>query len=71
MAAAEKINPPHYTQGTIDCIDYIIDKDLNFLEGNIVKYVTRWQMKNGLEDLHKAQWYLTKLINEQMKNELD
>ncbi|MBI33516.1 MAG: hypothetical protein CMD98_06590 [Gammaproteobacteria bacterium] len=67
----ERIDPPHYTVGTIDCITYITDKNLNFLEGNIVKYVTRWRMKNGLEDLHKAKWYLTKLIQEEEKKAYD
>jgi hypothetical protein len=59
----DKINPDYYTQG-IDCIDYITSKNMSFLEGNVVKYVTRHRMKNGLEDLHKAQWYLTRLIQD-------
>ena len=37
---------------------------MSFLEGNVVKYVTRHRMKNGLEDLHKAQWYLDRLIKD-------
>ena len=59
----DNINPHYYTQG-IDCIDYITSKNMSFLEGNVVKYVTRHRMKNGLEDLHKAQWYLTRLIQD-------
>lgn len=59
----DKINPHYYTQG-IDCIDYITSKNMSFLEGNVVKYVTRHRMKNGLEDLEKAQWYLTRLIRD-------
>ena len=59
----DKINPDYYTQG-IDCIDYITSKNMSSLEGNVVKYVTRHRMKNGLEDLHKAQWYLTRLIQD-------
>ena len=35
---------------------------LDFFEGNIVKYVTRWKDKNGIEDLKKAKQYLDKLI---------
>ena len=35
---------------------------MSFLEGNIIKYVTRYKKKNGMEDLKKAQWYLNKLI---------
>lgn len=55
-------NPKHYTQG-IECWDYIISHKMNFLEGNIIKYITRWRDKNGIEDLRKAQAYLEKLIS--------
>lgn len=58
----DKLNPHYYTRGKIECIDYIIDKDLNFLEGNVVKYLTRWRYNNGVVDLEKALWYLHKLI---------
>ena len=54
-------NPPHYNQG-IETTDYIISNDMNFCEGNIVKYVTRYKIKGGVEDLKKAKWYLEKLI---------
>ena len=64
----DKINPEHYTQG-IECIDYITSKNMSFLEGNVVKYVTRYRMKNGLEDLLKAQWYLERLIRDYNKGE--
>jgi len=53
--------PDHYVQG-IECWDYIISQGLNYLEGNVVKYITRYRRKNGLEDLRKAQAYLEKLI---------
>jgi|13_taG_2_1085334.scaffolds.fasta_scaffold02427_4 hypothetical protein len=66
----DKINPEHYTQG-IECIDYITSKNMNFLEGNVVKYVTRYRMKNGLEDLEKAKWYLDRLIRDYNKREED
>jgi hypothetical protein len=42
--------------------DYIIANNLNYLEGNIVKYVSRWRQKGGVEDLRKAKHYLEKLI---------
>ena len=62
----DNINPEHYTQG-IECIDYITSKNMSFLEGNVIKYVTRYKMKNGLEDLKKAQWYLNRLIEITMR----
>ena len=57
-------NPSHYTQGGIEPLDYIIANNMSFLEGNVVKYVTRYKFKNGLEDLEKARVYLDKLIGE-------
>jgi hypothetical protein len=57
----DKINPPYYKR-SIQVTDFIIDYDMNFLEGNIIKYVTRYKNKNGIEDLEKAKWYLEKLI---------
>jgi len=54
-------HPKHYTVG-IECWDYVISQKLGFLEGNVIKYVTRYQHKNGLKDLHKARAYLEKLI---------
>ena len=54
--------PPHYNQGQIEVSDFIADQKMNFFEGNVVKYLARYKFKNGLEDLKKCQWYLTKLI---------
>jgi hypothetical protein len=42
--------------------DYIAANGLGFFEGNVVKYVTRWRSKGGLEDLYKARHYIDKLI---------
>lgn len=56
--------PSHYNNGSIDPIDYITANSMNFLEGNVVKYVTRYKFKNGLEDLKKAEFYLKRLIEE-------
>lgn len=54
-------HPPHYTQG-IECIDYILSHNMDYLEGNIVKYVTRYKFKHGVDDLRKAEWYLKRLL---------
>lgn len=61
--------PSYYTSGGIETWDFIIAKELNFLEGNIIKYVVRWKEKNGIEDLKKARVYLDKLIEEAEKHE--
>ena len=60
----DNINPKHYKQGKIEVIDFILDQKMNYLEGNIIKYVSRYKQKNGIEDLKKALWYLNKLIGE-------
>lgn len=60
-------HPPHYTDGKIEVWDFIIDKKLDYLLGNVVKYVSRAGKKNKektLEDLQKARAYLDKKIAE-------
>jgi hypothetical protein len=52
----------HYKAMAIQPWDYIVANRLGYLEGNVVKYITRWREKGGLEDLMKAQHYLEKLI---------
>ena len=52
----------HYTACAIQPIDFIRANNMDFLEGNIVKYVARYKRKNGLEDLSKARQYLDWLI---------
>lgn len=53
---------PNYYQGAVECWDYIYGHNLDFFEGNVVKYVTRWRGKGGVADLVKAREYLDKLI---------
>lgn len=56
--------PSHYNQGKFEVIDVIEDWDLDFHEGNVVKYVARHKFKNdSLEDLEKAKYYLGRLID--------
>ncbi|MEH7462757.1 DUF3310 domain-containing protein [Bacillus thuringiensis] len=61
-------HPNHYTMGGIETYDYIkakmsVEQLEGYLLGNILKYMSRYQFKNGLEDLKKSQWYLEELIN--------
>lgn len=65
-------HPTHYNQGGIETLDYIKAKAPHYESyavGNIIKYVSRYQHKNGLEDLKKAQFYLNDLVEEMEKNE--
>jgi hypothetical protein len=57
----------HYKNKAIQPWDYIVSNNLGYLEGNIVKYVSRWKDKGGVDDLKKAQHYLIKLIETQGK----
>ena len=60
------VSPQHYQQGNIQVLDFITDQKFTYLEGNIVKYICRYKTKNGLEDLEKADYYLSRLIELQM-----
>lgn len=58
-------HPKHYNQGRIECIEYILDKEMNFCRGNAVKYITRAGLKDPdkeIEDLEKAIFYLNREI---------
>lgn len=55
-------HPNHYTSGPFECIE--LTSRYPFLGGNAIKYVYRWQGKNGLEDLRKALWYLNRAKEE-------
>jgi len=59
--------PEHYRQGGLECIEAIEasmsrEEFQGYLKGNIEKYVWRYRYKNGVQDLHKAKWYLDRLI---------
>ncbi len=58
----EVTNPKHYNELKSEPLDYIIANELDFLEGNIIKYVSRYTYKGGVNDLLKARTYLEKLI---------
>ncbi len=52
----------HYKNLSMQPWDYIVANNLGYLEGNIIKYVTRYKEKGGVDDLKKARHYLDKLI---------
>ncbi len=69
--------PPYYTRGGVECIDALASATAG-LEGldavctaNAIKYLWRWKQKGGVEDLRKAQWYITKLINTSVTPQFD
>lgn len=59
--------PKHYTDGKIEVIEFIEDKNLGFCLGNAVKYIARAGKKDPtkeVEDLKKAEWYIKRRIKE-------
>lgn len=70
----DNVNHPNHYLGNVEVIDYIEDKLTTeqfegYLVGNVIKYLSRYQKKNGLEDLQKGRWYLNKLIETKENNE--
>lgn len=66
--------PSHYKNLAIDTLEIMSvnfsdEAYMGFLEGNVLKYVMRYKMKNGVQDLRKAQYYLDLLINRQEMRE--
>lgn len=67
---SDAVNKPnHYASGKYEVIDYIEDKLSSeqyegYCMGNVIKYVSRYQLKNGTEDLEKAKVYLSWAIEE-------
>jgi hypothetical protein len=69
MSALDKqIGGSHYKDMAIQPVEYIHKNGLGFCEGNIVKYITRWKTKNGIEDLKKVIHYAELLIQMEQDN---
>lgn len=64
----DKINPSYYGTG-LDVIDFCQKNNLDFMQGNVIKYVTRYKEKNGKEDLLKAMKYIERMLKENYKEE--
>ena len=63
MSANEtQVGGDHYKDRKIQPWDFITANNMGFLEGNVIKYVSRHKEKHGVEDLKKARHYLDKLI---------
>jgi hypothetical protein len=56
-----QVGGDHYAKNAIQPWDYIVANELGYLEGNIVKYITRWRDKGGLQDIDKVIHYAQKL----------
>lgn len=62
----------HYKSLPIQVVEYNFFNDIPYMEGNIIKYITRWRTKNGIQDLEKAKHYIELLIElEKRKQQKD
>ena len=63
-------HPKHYTQGGIECIDALKAATVGkrgieaVCVANVIKYLWRYEEKNGIEDVRKAKWYIERLLKE-------
>lgn len=65
-----QVGGSHYKGKVIQPWDYIVANNLGYLEGNVVKYISRWRDKGGIDDLRKVVHYAEKLIEVATKEEM-
>jgi hypothetical protein len=70
MSALEKqVGGSHYRDMVIQPVEYILANGIGFVEGSIIKYVSRYKAKGGVEDLRKARHFLDLLIEHETRDE--
>ena len=62
FTSKDNIKPDHYGGSEIDVIDFCQANKLDFMQGNVIKYITRYRKKNGLEDVRKAVEYINRIL---------
>jgi hypothetical protein len=65
----KQIGGSHYKDCVIQPVDYIVKNNLDFLEGNVVKYITRHKTKNGIEDIRKVIHYAELILEKKYGKE--
>ena len=65
----KQIGGSHYKDCAIQPVDYIVENKLDFLEGNMVKYITRHKTKNGIEDIRKVIHYAELILEKKYGKE--
>jgi hypothetical protein len=58
----QQVGGGHYKDMAIQPVEFIHANGIGYMEGNVIKYVTRWRKKNGIADLQKARHYIDLLI---------
>lgn len=59
---SHQVGGNHYSKLAIQPVEYIHKNKIPFIEGNVIKYVTRWRDKGGIKDLEKAKHFIELLI---------
>ena len=62
---SKQIGGNHYKANGIQPVEYCMANNIGFMEGSVIKYVTRWKDKGGVQDLEKARHFLDMLIASQ------
>jgi len=71
MSIHDPVNSPaHYTQEKMEVITAIEGLGLDYHQGNILKYISRYKHKNGVEDLRKARWYVERLLMIELEEQI-
>lgn len=65
-----QVGGSHYKDLKIQPVEYIHANNIGYMEGNVIKYVSRWRAKNGIKDLEKAKHYIELLIQLEQRNGL-
>ena len=68
-ATDKQIGGSHYKDCPIQPVDYIVENNLDFLEGNVVKYITRHKAKGGIEDIKKVIHYAELILEKKYKKD--
>jgi hypothetical protein len=63
-----QVDGDHYKQMKIQPVEFIHANGIPYLEGNVIKYISRWRNKNGMADLEKAKHYIELLIELEGRN---
>lgn len=63
-----QVSGSHYKEMKIQVVEYNMANGIPYMEGNVIKYVSRWRKKGGLDDLRKAKHYLDLLIENEEKD---
>ena len=67
-ALETQVGGDHYKKLKIQPVEYIMANEIPYMEGNVIKYASRWRDKGGIADLEKAKHYIEMLIEQEKKN---